>query len=385
VNVDAFRARLAATRERWLGLLERLVNIECGTEMVDGVAEAASVVGEELAALGFRVETIPGRDGFGPHVVGRNGVDGPPIVLSGHLDTTYTDYSQLPAFRTNGDRAVGPGVSDMKGGVVACLAALDGLAQAGLLNAIPLTVMLNSDEERGAPTSRDLFREQAKTARAALFAECSGENGEIVTGRRAKLSYRIDVSGVPMHAGEFVGAKSSALLALSHAIIGLEALNGPFEGASFNVGRAWGGVASNTVAANATALFDVRYPLPDQEQPIRDAVAEIVATERVPGCTAQATLTSFRPAWLDDGTGRELLDCLKAAGARIGRTITGGPRPGTADSNWFGAAGVPTLDGLGPAGFEEHTPGEYILIDTLFDRALLLAVLLATMETGTSC
>jgi glutamate carboxypeptidase len=381
VLVDTFRDRIAATRGRWLGLLERLVNIECGTEMVDGVAEAVDVVTEELRAQGFAIETIAGRDSFGPHLIARNGVDGPPVVLGGHVDTTYTDYRDLPAFRIDGERAVGPGVSDMKGGIVACFAALDCLARAGLLNALPIAVMLNSDEERGAPTSRDLFIEQAKAARCALFAECGGRQGRVVTGRRAKLSYRIDVSGVARHAGESVAAKSSALLAAAHKIIELEALNEQFDGASSNVGRAWGGVASNTVAPDATLLFDVRYPLPEQEQPVRDAVERIVATEHAAGCTAEATLTSYRPAWVDDGTSRWLLKRVAAVGSLLGQTITGRARPGTADSNWFGSVGVPTLDGLGPAGFEEHTPGENILLDTLFDRALLLAALLADLGT----
>jgi glutamate carboxypeptidase len=381
---DSFRARIDATREKWLGLLEELVNIECGSEMIDGVVEATGVVADELRSLGLTTETAGGGGEFAPHLVARNSVDGAPIVLGGHLDTTYTDYSNLPKFRIEGERALGPGVSDMKGGVVAYLAALDCLKQAGLLNACPIVVMLNSDEERGAPTSRDMFKECAKTARAALFSECCGPNGEMVTGRRAKLSYRIDVSGVAMHAGEFVGPKSSALIAVSHKIIELEALNEQFEGASFNVGRAWGGIASNTVAADACALLDVRYPLSEQEGAIRDAVEAIVAEEHAPGCTAEATLTSFRPAWLEDGTNRELLKLVEAVGSKLGQTVVGRPQPGTADSNWFGSVGVPTLDGLGPAGFEEHTPKEYIHLETLFERALLLAGVLAVMGEG-SC
>ena len=379
---DAFKARLDATRDKWLGLLERLVNIECGSEMVDGVVAAEDIVADELQSLGLMTETVGEAGDFAPHLVARNGADGAPIVLGGHLDTTYTDYSNLPEFHIEGERAIGPGVSDMKGGVVAYLAALDCLKESGLLGACPIVVMLNSDEERGAPTSRDMFKECARTARAALFTECCGANGEMVTGRRAKLSYRIDVSGVAMHAGEFIGPKSSALIAMSHKIIELEELNDQFEGASFNVGRAWGGIASNTVAADACALLDVRYPLPEQEGAIRDAVEAIVAEEHAPGCTAELTLTSFRPAWLEDATNRELLELVEAVGSKLGQTVTGVPRPGTADSNWFGAAGVPCLDGMGPAGFEEHTPKEYIILETLFERALLLAAVLASLGEG---
>ncbi|MFO7898558.1 MAG: M20/M25/M40 family metallo-hydrolase [Planctomycetota bacterium] len=376
MNADAFTARLAATRERWIALLEQLTNVECGTEMVEGVAEAGELVAAELRDLGFSVRRVGGGGEFGPHIVAELGGADRPIVLGGHLDTTYTDYAPLPAFHVDGPRAVGPGVSDMKGGIVVLLASLDCLAQAGRLGRCPLAVLFNSDEERGAPSSRDLFREYARRARAALFAESGGASGEVVIARRAKLSYRLDVTGVAQHAGEIPGPTSSAVLDLSHRIIAVEGLNGRFDGASFNAGRAWGGVASNTVAAEATALIDIRFPRAEQEAPIKEAMAAAGSTEHVPGCTAALTLTSFRPAWPETEGSRALAGLVGDIGAGLGQKIEAIARGGTSDANWFGAAGVPTLDGLGPIGFEEHTPGEYTLIDTLFDRALLVASLL---------
>jgi glutamate carboxypeptidase len=378
VNADAFRARLAHTRERWVGLLERLTNLECGTEMTDGVAEAGRLVADVLRELGFAVTEVDGGD-FAPHLVAERGPDGRPIVLGGHLDTTYTDYAPLPRFHLDGPRAVGPGVSDMKGGIVVLLAALDGLARAGLLGRTPLAILLNSDEERGAPSSRDLFRTYARRTSAALFAECGGPDGQVTIARRAKLSYRLDVVGVAQHAGEIPDPKASALVDLAHRILAVENLNGRFEGTSFNAGRAWGGIASNTVPSDATVLVDVRFPRADQEGPIKAALQAAVAAEHVPSCSAKLTLTSFRPPWPASDTGRGLAELARSVGAELGQSIEGVAAGGTADVNWFGAAGIPALDGLGPSGFEEHTPGEYILLDTLFDRALLVAALLARL------
>jgi len=378
VHVQAFRARLEATRQKWLRLLEELCNIECGTEMTEGIAAAAARVAAELHDLGLTVEFIEGGE-FAPHLVAKAGKGDKPIVLGGHLDTTYTDYAPLPAFHVKDGLAFGPGTSDMKGGVVVHLAALDCLKAAGLLGAAPIVVLLNSDEERGAPTSREMFQEYARTARAALFTECGGPDGELVVARRAKLSYRLDVRGVAQHAGESDAPKASALTALSHKIIELEALNARFAGASFNVGRAWGGMASNTVAAAACALLDVRYPKAEQETPIREAISSIAAAEHEAGCEAVLTLTSFRPVWPEGEASRRLFTVAEAAARAAGQSVAAVARGGTSDANWFGAAGVPCLDGLGPVGFDEHTPKEHIIVETLFERALLVALLLVAL------
>jgi glutamate carboxypeptidase len=375
--VDAFRRVLEQGREEYLAELGALVAVECGTEMVEGVNRVVAIVEQHLGALGMVTERRPA-EGFGDHLVASTGVAGKQIVLGGHLDTTYTDYSALPDFHVEGEYAVGPGVSDMKGGVVAFLAALDCLKAAGLLEKLPVTVALNSEEERGAPTSREMFRELAGTAKAALFGECGGPNGELVIARRGKISYRIEVRGADMHAGDGKDVKRSALLALAHKTIEFEALNGRFEHTAVNLGRAWGGVASNTVPGRATGLLDVRYPRADMESELRAAVDAICAREHVPGVTAGAVETSFRPVWDRPEISRPLADLARRLSG--GEEVIAEPRDGTADSNWFGAAGVPTLDGLGGVGFDEHTRDERMLIPTLFERALLVARLVLAIE-----
>jgi glutamate carboxypeptidase len=350
--------------------------------MVTGVNQVVAMVEKRLAALGMKTERRPA-EGFGDHLVATTGLPGKQIVLGGHLDTTYTDYSTLPKFHVEGEYAVGPGASDMKGGVVIYLAALDCLAAAGLLERLPVTVALNSEEERGAPTSRDLFKELAKTARAALFTECGGPEGQLVVARRGKISWRVEVRGADMHAGDGKDAKRSALLALAHKTIEFEALNARFEHTAVNLGRAWGGVASNTVPGHAVGLLDVRYATAAMEKEIRAAVDGICAREHVPGVAATAVETSFRPVWDQVEISRPLAKlALGLAGKEI--EVIDLPREGTADSNWFGAAGVPTLDGLGGIGFDEHTRDERLLLPTLFERALLVARLIPAIAEATA-
>lgn len=377
--VPSFRATLAARRAGYLGELESLCAVECGSEMVVGVERVATMVGERLRQLGFTITRYPG-GGFADHLVATTGVGGPQIVLGGHLDTTYTDYDPLPAFHLEDDDAVGPGSADMKGGIVVFLAALDCLAGAGRLTGLPITVVLNTDEERGAPTSREIFQRLAGRAKVALFSECAGPAHEIVVARRAKLSFRFDVKGVSKHAGGTESQKVSALVELAHKIIALEGLNARFAGATLNVGRAWGGIAGNTVPGEATALVDIRFPTARMEDDIRAAIEAIRAREYVPGSRSEVVITSFRPAWGQSEAGRELFELARAVAQDLGLSVAPESRGGTADSNWFGAAGVPCLDGLGPIGFHDHTPEERCSVSSLFDRALLVASLVTKLE-----
>jgi len=201
----------------------------------------------------------------------------------------------------------------------------------------------------------------------------------LVIARRGKISYRVDVSGADMHAGDGTMAKRSALLGLSHKIIEFEALNERFEHTAVNLGRAWGGVASNTVPGQATGLLDIRYPAKEMEQELRAAVDTICAREHVPGVTATATETSYRPVWDRPEMSRPLVGLVEEiAGHEV--QVVDKPRAGTADSNWFGAEGVPTLDGLGGTGFDEHTKDERLLLESLFEQALLVAQLIPAIH-----
>ncbi len=376
-----FQDTVDRNREATIEELASFCSIECGSEMTDGVNQVVTLVEDHLRRLGLQTERRPA-DPYGDHLIASNGLPGRQIIMGGHLDTTYTDYSPLPDFHIDGEYAVGPGTSDMKGGIVAFLGVLDCLKAADILKNCPITVLFNSDEERGAPTSRDMFKEFAANTRAALFSECGGPNGEIVLARRGKISYRVDVEGAYMHAGVMDSVKRSALLGLSHKIIEFEAMNETFEGTSVNLGKAWGGTASNTVPGSAVGLLDIRYPKANMETDLRKTVDKICARQHVCGVTAQAVETSFRPVWDDPESNRDLINLARKLSADNTGVIAE-PRAGTADSNWFGSAGVPTLDGLGPIGSGDHSPDEKILIQSLYDRILYISRLIAAIAKDT--
>ncbi len=374
--IEQFHHIIDEGMEGYVSMLQRLCTIESGSEMVAGVNQVGEIVADQLGELGLEVRRQPAK-GYGDHLIASTGHEGPQVVLGGHLDTTYTDYGPLPEVHRDGDWLIGPGTADMRGGLVVFIAALECLRAADLLASAPLTVIFNSDEERGAPTSRALFQALAKQSSAALFSECAGPNNEIVISRRAKLSYRLEAHGVGKHAGGKEQEKVSALTALAYKIIAIEKLNSEFAGGSFNVGRAWGGIASNTVPERATALVDIRYSEPDHEGPIKNALQVIASDTEVPGARAELHPTSYRPAWVDAESSAPLLATVQEVAAELGQQVPTEARGGTADSNWFGSAGVPCLDGFGPIGFDDHTPKERLQLSTLRDRALLVAALLA--------
>jgi len=181
---------------------------------------AVNRVGEiftrEYSKLGFRHKKITGNSPFGDHLQFTNHDKEQSIILAGHMDTTFTSYEHLPEFHIEGDRCIGPGTGDMLGGLVVFLYAVKCLESIGRLDSLPLTIFINSDEERGSPTSRPIFEELAVKASHVMISESGGKNNDIVIGRRGKLSFDIHVHGVEGHAGNLVGKKASAVEEIAH-------------------------------------------------------------------------------------------------------------------------------------------------------------------------
>jgi glutamate carboxypeptidase len=377
---DLIRSIDALLEERRQGIVDflgRLIDLRGGSEDRDAVNR----VGEQLAArfekLGFSTErhTPPV---YGDHLVFRSGDGDHRVVLAGHMDTTFTDYSGLPSFHLDGEHAVGPGTADMRGGLVAALVALEILHELGLLERLPVTVICNADEERGSSTSHRIFEAEAPRARCAMVFECAGKNHEIVIGRRGKLSAHLEVEGRAGHAADRSLKKASAIEEIAHKVIALEALNDGREGASFNVGLIHGGIAGNTFPRHASIDFDIRYlRRPDREWVERE-VLRVADDNRAEGVRSTVEWTSARPVWEpSDSDGQAaLVGTISAAAAALGQPFTTEFRYGTSDANFLAAAGVPTVDGMGPMGFADHTDREHIVLETLFERIRLTTLVL---------
>ena len=375
---DAVAAFVDARRDATVQYLGQLIDCQGGSEDRARVDRVGQLFTERFTALGLELTRHTPAPPYGDHLVLRNAAAGDRVVLAGHMDTTFTDYSELPAFHLDGDRAVGPGTADMRGGLVVALEALECLEHLGALQGLPVTVILNTDEERGSATSSQIFEAEAAVARFAMVFECGGKGGEVVIGRRGKLSARLDVEGRAGHAADRKLKKASAIEEMAHKVIALEALNDARPGASFNVGKIHGGIAGNTFPRHARIDMDVRYLERADLQWVKESIEGIAHDNRAPGVLSTVEWTSARPVWEETSGGDQaaLLHAISGAASELGQPFCTEFRYGTADSNFLANAGVATVDGMGPIGFEDHTHAEHIILETLFERIQLTTLTL---------
>jgi glutamate carboxypeptidase len=377
------RQRLAALIEAgqpaMFSLLREMVEIQSGSRNPQGLGRMAECCGRELSGVGLEVSFID-LPGHGPmlRAVNRTGGAASPTLLIGHMDTVFPADTSFTEYREDDEKAYGPGVYDMKGGLVSAIFALRALKEACLLGRIPVTLLFNPDEEIGSPASGPFIREEARRSARAFVLEGGGLDGQVVTGRKGKLGFRLEVSGKAGHAGNAAQSKASAVLELAHKVVGLESLNAP-PGRTVNVGRVEGGIGPNTVAEQAMALVDARALTPEGLERLRDRIETLTSAPVVPGTVCTLTLISMRPTMPQSERNRELYRLVQEEARTIGLDLSEELRSGVSDANLVADETVPVLDGLGPTGDLDHSDREYIVKSSLPQRSLLLALTLARL------
>lgn len=383
VPAAALRDWIAAREGEMLALLERIVRINSYTANKGGVDAVGAVLAGVMADMGFSVETYP-RAEVGDNLLCLSpaavaGGEGR-ILLCGHMDTVFPDDGSFDCFERVEEqgrpRIVGPGVVDMKGGLVAGIYALRALAAHGLLDDLPVAFVFNSDEETGSKQSRELIEDQARRSVFAMVFECAGLGGEACTGRKGKTTFRLRVAGRAGHAGNLDGPKASAVLELAHQVVALEALNAPERGVSVNAGLVSGGVGPNTVAPRAEAVVECRYPLAADGEALEAGARALAATPTVPGTSVEIEVVPGRPPMEQTDANRALLDVAARAGAELGVAVLDGYRGGVSDANFIAHVGCPVIDGMGPVGARDHSPEEFMDLPSLAGRAAVAAVAL---------
>ena len=352
-----------------IDLLRELVEIESPTH-TSGVRAAAERMATELGALGGTAALLDGN-----HVRADFPGEGTPLVVLGHTDTVWPvgTLARMP-FRVEGARAHGPGVYDMKAGLVTMLAAL-GETPAVARPRRALRVLITADEEQGSITARPHIAEAARGAAAALVLEPCLPGGGVKVARKGIGRFKLTVHGRAAHAGTQPSPGISAVEELARQIVRLHGLADSGRGISVNVGVIRGGTAENVIAERAEAQIDVRIS--------RSAhAAELEAALR----GLEPSLAGSRHEWsgewtrppLEASAGSELLFAAAARHAReLGLALVQGSSGGGSDGNLIGALGVPVLDGLGPDGAGAHAENEHVLLASIPQRARLLARLLA--------
>ncbi len=379
----------SATITAWLrehereafSFLETLVNQDSGTYDRLGVIAVGKYLADACAELGFDVRQIAQPE-LGDHILARRprSEADRALLCVGHMDTVFpVGTAASRPFRIEGDRATGPGVLDMKGGLTVLIFALRALAatESRAHHALSLTLLFNADEEIGSPSSRQLFVEEAQRHHAAIVLEPARPNGECVIGRKGVGHFRLEVFGRQAHAGSQPELGVNAIWEMAHKVCALQALTDAARGTTVNVGVIRGGERSNVVPDYASAEVDLRiWSLAEAERVTR-AFREIVERSAVPGATAKLSGEVSTPPWQADEGTRRMLSILQEAGAPLGLAFEGVTTGGGSDGSRT-AQFIPTLDGLGPVGSKMHSPEEFLEVSSLVERAALLALFIET-------
>lgn len=362
--------RLRAGREAMLADLERLVMVESPSEDLEAVQRGCVAVADlTYGLLGQRPKevVVSGR----PHLLLQTGPS-PRVLLLGHLDTVWPlGTTQRWPFSADGTTVTGPGVFDMKAGLVQGLHALS-----RGIDLDDVAVLISTDEEIGSETSRQLIEKCARTAGTVLVLEPSAA-GAIKTSRKGVSMYGLDVDGRAAHAGLDPESGVNALLELGDQLRVVAGLGDQSEGTTVSPTRATAGATVNTIPAAANAQIDVRAWTAKEQRRVDDAMHRLLpvrpgATLRLRGGINRPPLEASMSASLFERAQRcaDVLGLEPLAHAAVG---------GASDGNFTAAVGVPTLDGMGAVGDGAHAEGEHVVIDAMADRAALLHALLTDL------
>ncbi|HET9614067.1 MAG TPA: M20 family metallopeptidase [Candidatus Limnocylindrales bacterium] len=383
-ELAGLEAAVRSQEARYLADLERLVNTDCGSYTPTGVDQVGAFVAGLLRESGARVETRPDPDGrLGATVIGtwdgeRGTPGGPRLLLIGHMDTVFDPgtAAERPFAIDAAGIAHGPGVTDMKSGLLAGLYAMAVLERRGRLPFERVTFVANPDEEIGSPSSTPHIRAIAADADAALVLECARANGDIVSSRKGILDAQIAIDGRAAHAGVEPEKGRSAVLAAADLVTRLHALNGRWDGVTVNVGVINGGTRPNVVAERCSLEVDIRAirraDLESAEREVRSLLGSLV----VPDASADLVeMARWWPMEKLDRSGR-LVEHAQAIAGGLGFEVHDAATGGASDANTTSGMGVASLDGLGPIGGRDHSPDEYLEIASVVPRTTLLAGLI---------
>jgi glutamate carboxypeptidase len=346
--------------------LEGLVTVESPSSDAGALVRSAAALAELIQRrLGTPARLIEGPRG--PHVHWRGG-EASQVLILGHHDTVHPlgALAERP-FAVMDGIVTGPGVFDMKAGIVQAVHAV-----AGLGSTDGVEMLFSCDEEVGSGTSRELIEERALACGAVLVLEPSADGGALKTGRKGTGTFEVLVTGRAAHAGLEPEKGDNALIEAAHQILEIATLGDLPHGTTVTPTMAEAGTADNVVPEHARISVDVRVTGPEEKHRVEAAMAAL--TPRDPRCQVVVTGQIARPP-MPETASTELFAIAREVDPRINGVSVGGG----SDGNFTAAVGVATLDGLGAVGGGAHTPDEHVLIDTMVPRVELLRGILTRM------
>lgn len=364
-SMSDLRAQMEAKVPAMLVQLERFVNTESPSLNNERLDESARVLAEIITEVTGNAPTIISTD-RGPHVHWK-GSEQTNVLLVGHHDTVFPlgEVAKRP-FSRDGDIARGPGIFDMKAGIIQAIHALSAIP-----DSYHIEMLITADEEVGSYASRELIEQRALATGAVLVLEPSADGGALKIARKGVGTFRVDISGRASHAGLEPEKGINALIELAAQVQRIAAIANPEMGTTVTPTVASAGTTENVVPAMAQIVVDVRVAVLEEKERVERELGALTPT--VDGATITVSGSINRPP-MHESSSTELFEvALRIATEMNIEGITGVAVGGGSDGNFTAALGIPTLDGLGAVGGGAHADSEHVLIGRMGERAALLA------------
>jgi glutamate carboxypeptidase len=348
-----------ADLEAMLHDLARLVGVESPSHDVDALSTSAETVAQViLVRTGVPAAIVAGPDG--PHVHWSGGGE-PRVLVLGHHDTVFPlgTLARRP-FQVADGKATGPGVFDMKGGIVQAIHAV-----AALDDATGVEMLFTADEEVGSDSSRALLEERARACGNVLVLEPSADGGAVKTGRKGTGTFEVVVRGRAAHAGLEPEKGVNALIEAARQVLTIDGFGDPAAGTTVTPTVAHAGTADNVVPAEARIRVDVRVTGPEEKRRVEAAMRGLSAVD--PDAEIEVHGEINRPPMPESASATLFPIAAEVMPGLVGVAVGGG-----SDGNFTAALGVPTLDGLGAVGGGAHADHEHVVVATMEERAALL-------------
>ena len=379
---------LAFIEEQKLNIIkdwQELVELEGSTLEKPKVEKTISKFQSWLEAEGFTCKVIDVGEQTAGTLIGMLGEEraGKPILFSGHLDTVYPEGTFEKEFQIVDGKAFGPGVLDMKGGLIIALYVVKALQVLGY-EETPIKFIVSGDEENGHQLSKgdDLFVEEAKNCLFGLNMETGRIDNKLCIGRKGVINALITVTGVGSHAGNDFESGRNAITEMAHKVLLLHDLTDLEAGTTVNPGVIAGGTVINATPASCTLKVDVRYKSLDAAEKVVNEIKNICKKTYIEGTSTEVKIIEALKSFETNDKVEKLLGFIQTIAAETNHDVPGSVYlGGGSDAAYVGIAGTPAICSIGVLGQWNHTQEEYAVVQSMFDRISLVTTVVLNQKT----
>ena len=369
-------AFIAGRVDDFISDLETLVNIDSSSDNIGGIAAVAQFLSRRLEAIGFSIRLEKFGERGVPCLQASNRPTEKPfdVMFLGHMDTVFpTGEAEKRPFAADGARATGPGVCDMKGGLLVALHVLEALYHEGALDQLSICVCFNGDEEVGSGSSRRWIEDHARNSQRVFVFEPCRPGNRFVLQRKGGGGYTITARGTSAHAGVEPEKGANAAVEIAHQTVAIQQFNDlAGEGTSAHVTVIQAGDKTNIIPDTARALVDVRVAVKRQVVPVESFFQSLPDHTHIAGVTLSVSGSVDRPPMEPDERTMQLWTLIQEQAVETGLTIESISTGGCSDGNYTSSQGAPTIDGMGLVGANAHRRDEYVELGSIVPQIRLI-------------